>query len=554
MVQIPVTEHSYSFDAIQKDLADLAATVAPSGQITRSQIPTKTLGTGTIRVSGYTTPGDLGAGADYTSQGATSGSPMAIQDAVGTWYQLVITDRVHAGWFGALGAGGDYTTALQGAMAAANTAVVPCDIGGGNYKITAPINIVSGTLRGVGTWSGVGAVTYIHAATAGMTMMKLTGGAGRLQGVVLDGDIGNLGLTFASIGLFVDQNARYRVEDVDIYSCSKAGLALSTTQNSTFLKVYVNLCSYAIVLANGARNNSFFNCNTGNWNANYKITSTTYANTIAILFLINTGDADYNQPVTAGGNDRNNFFGGIYEGSGFALGFQNISNMGAGQNGVNCFFGDEFDALTILTVASSPQANMGTVVLHTNYFGWQDQVTPFSVGTTGNGRLTFQGEPAFSGGNTLQNRGITVDSNFSSLFVIDTDNYFNPATDIYGSGTWSAANKEFSLTGTNTNFFGLNPPLRNGIATNGGTLVGPLSAILTITLKTAASGILVYLNNSSARRLIATITVAGTSSIPIHIGGVDNPNDIFALQICNNSAGSTSTVFKGIQLRTASGV
>jgi len=524
--------------------------------ITRSQIPSQNISgsTNIVMISGYTTVGDAAEGDVYTSTGASSGSAGAIQDSTGAWFRLVIGTHVRAASFGAVGAGGDYTAALQAAMAAANTAKVPMVIGGGNFVLTSTLDIVSGTMIGAGTWSGTGGVTYIHAGTSGMIMVKMTGGAGRIKGVVLDGDVGNLGTTFAKIGLFLDQNARYRVDDVDIYSCSKAGLALSTTQNSTFVRVFVNLCGYAIVLANGARNNSFFNCNTGNWSVNYKITSPTYANTIAILFLINTGDSDYTTAVTAGGNDRNNFFGGIYEGSGFALGFQNISNMGAGQNGVNCFFGDEFDGLQIVTVASSPQANMGTVVMHTNYFGWQDQTTAFSVGTTGNGRITFNGEPAFSGGNTLQNRGITVDSNFSSLFVIDTDNYFNPATDIYGSGTWDATNKEFTLIGTNTNFFGLNPAIRGSIATNGGTLVGPLPAILQITLKTAASGILVYLNNSSARRLIATITVAGTSIIPIHIGGVDNPNDDFALQICNNSGGSTTTVFKGISLRTSAGV
>ena len=39
----------------------------------------------------------------YTSQGATSGGPMAIQDAGGTWYNLVLNGPVNPGWFGATG-------------------------------------------------------------------------------------------------------------------------------------------------------------------------------------------------------------------------------------------------------------------------------------------------------------------------------------------------------------------------------------------------------------------------------------------------------------------
>lgn len=73
--------------------------------LTRSQIPTVTLALNTLMVSGYAVAGDLGAGAIYTSVGASSGSVGAIQDAAGTWFRLVVGDGYNVGWFGAKGDG-----------------------------------------------------------------------------------------------------------------------------------------------------------------------------------------------------------------------------------------------------------------------------------------------------------------------------------------------------------------------------------------------------------------------------------------------------------------
>ena len=73
--------------------------------ITRAQIPTMTGLPTTFVVSGFSTTGDLGAGAVYSSQAAGPSSPMAIQNAVGTWYRLVINGPVNVGWFGVVGDG-----------------------------------------------------------------------------------------------------------------------------------------------------------------------------------------------------------------------------------------------------------------------------------------------------------------------------------------------------------------------------------------------------------------------------------------------------------------
>lgn len=69
--------------------------------LTRSQIPTSTLGTGTIILGGYRTLNDLGFGATYTTSGATSTGLMAVQAADGHWWNMVTTDHFSVGWFGA---------------------------------------------------------------------------------------------------------------------------------------------------------------------------------------------------------------------------------------------------------------------------------------------------------------------------------------------------------------------------------------------------------------------------------------------------------------------
>jgi hypothetical protein len=68
----------------------------------------------TFTVAGFSTPGDLGSDAVYTSQGATSTGPMAFQNN-GVWYQLVLHGRAKVGWWG-LPTGTDDTVNVQKAF------------------------------------------------------------------------------------------------------------------------------------------------------------------------------------------------------------------------------------------------------------------------------------------------------------------------------------------------------------------------------------------------------------------------------------------------------
>lgn len=136
----------YDMVASYINLQDLTATVSLT--ITRAQIPSVTMLVTTFMVSGYTTAGDLGAGAIYTSQGATGAGPGAIQDAASVWFNLVLSGPANVGWFGAVadgevGAGTDNSPFFTAALAASPSIYVPIGQTGG-YRLATPVDISDG--------------------------------------------------------------------------------------------------------------------------------------------------------------------------------------------------------------------------------------------------------------------------------------------------------------------------------------------------------------------------------------------------------------------------
>lgn len=110
----------------------LNTTVNISGwQLLATDIPSVEITVSTFTTIGYYAAGDIGTGATYTSNGAGSTGPGAVQDSAGTWFQLVINGSANVGWFGAKGDGiANDSTAIQAAIDWAHA-----QTGGGSVEI-----------------------------------------------------------------------------------------------------------------------------------------------------------------------------------------------------------------------------------------------------------------------------------------------------------------------------------------------------------------------------------------------------------------------------------
>jgi hypothetical protein len=113
---VPVSTNSPT-DFLCADKSWKSVGVLSGALILRAAIPSTTITKDTFITSGFLTDGDYGTGAFYTSVGATSGGPMAIQDASATWFNLVLNGTANTGWFGAKADGStDDSLTLQSAF------------------------------------------------------------------------------------------------------------------------------------------------------------------------------------------------------------------------------------------------------------------------------------------------------------------------------------------------------------------------------------------------------------------------------------------------------
>ncbi len=140
----------------------LGADVNQSMNITRSQITTSKVSSNAIVVAGTSSIGDVGAGAIYSNNGATSGSPNAIQDASGTWFGQVQNMDVYAGTIYA-------TTATITAIRAATATITTLTAGTATVTslgaTTATITTLNAATIIATTFSSSSTITSVNAAT-----------------------------------------------------------------------------------------------------------------------------------------------------------------------------------------------------------------------------------------------------------------------------------------------------------------------------------------------------------------------------------------------------
>ena len=175
-----------------------------------------------------------------------------------------------------------------------------------------------------------------------------------------------------------------------------------------------------------------------------------------------------------------------------------------------------------------------------------------TIGTAG--IVAFTGAPFFNGGNYLDNRGITVASNYASLFVIDSDKVFEPASYNGGSISINTTSKSVTVNGGGSSVGVAFSPIKIGNIVNNDSVnhVGKpagFNAILTYTITeiTGSNPVLIIQNMSGSpwRRTLAQVTTPGTYSIPIRFG--EHALDRMGVIISAN--GNTSCTVKGVSFK-----
>ncbi len=454
-------------------------------------------------------------------------------------------DVISVAEYGATGNGTtDDSLAIQNAINDAVTFRKSVFLPGGTYLINTRINLGSTTLTGEGTTVEGGTQrSLLKAGTAGMTML-LCGSKSQVRNIGLQGaNLANIGVKLSGV--------RISLSDIEVYRCRKTSYLLPSTQNSTLTNCYSAYSVTAFTLANGARNNNFYNCTSNNMVQYYNEAAmgVPYADTRLLYFVIDTADPDYGTSVTQNGNDRNNWFGGIHERAPTAIVFKNLSGYTDNEAVNTQFYGVEFSTSQILdtTGSSSP----GVLLLDSCSVGWSNEVA-FGAGTTG--FVNFQGCGYFTGGNSLDNRGITQASNYPARFVIDTDSVFKVSSYRGGSLITNTTARSVTINGGNATVGARFSPISHGNIANEeasrrvGRPIG-FNALLTYTVTEIIGSnpvlFILELDQTPNRRTIATATAPGTYSVPVRIG--QHVGDTFNVIVSANN--NTSCTVKGVSLR-----
>ena len=459
-----------------------------------------------------------------TSTGANkllvSGSTYRFTHYNGKWYESAAPSlHINVKDFGAVGDGvADDTAAVQAAItlgqsSATKTLFFP----NGIYSVTSMLNFGGMRVLGEGTqWQSVKG-TIIRAATDGMVLAKL-GSGGRLENLVLDGN--NLAWWVLMV-----EGSRPAIYSIETVRGKEYGTVMNSTQNGAFTNLNCRFNGTAgLVMANGVRNCNFYNY-TSSVEGGPTMT-TSVANSVCIRWLIdvtNPRGLGLTTAVTAVGNDRNSFFGGISETfnsqSLFVMDTQNPNNW-VGQNaGDNVFYSYELTGGN--QIISTDSTFNGVFHFHHPAWIWNGATV---AATSGNaGALMFYGNVYTSGGGNFSQHGVAQKTNMYRLLRIATNEFSQAVlnTDYFLEGggstvTFNATTKTFTVASPGNGVQGLGLYLR-GMSNNAAqNTLATIKPILRITFTVAnivggAGQISVYADLSSGafRRLIQNVA-AGT--------------------------------------------
>jgi len=396
-------------------------------------------GINAIHTAGYSSAGDNG-GALYNRVSSQPSFPGYFQSADGSYWQIA-SDILAPEMFGAVNPALDSYPAIANLVLTATALnIFDVQLRSRIYLLSATVDLLNIRVRGAGVqWQSTppNQATIIRAATANMLMIK----NGVMSDIVIDGN------GIALWGWLIGGLPRQPSNTVEVINCTEYGVVLNQLQNSVFYNLNPRLNKYNLVLANGARNNNFYNftssCEGGMIGA--------HVDQRCILFLIDTSNPHgfgLSTNVTELGNDRNSWFGGISEniagGSGqYMVETQNrFGFVGITADQVN-FFSYEFDGISIFLFDSTWT---GTISCYNCAFGMSADA-PFSSGAYGT--INFFGTQYFSGNNSLPCFGVSSANNFETTLTYHLIEYVKPPYSLSGNlGTvsFNERTRSFSVT------------------------------------------------------------------------------------------------------------
>jgi hypothetical protein len=452
-----------------------------------------------------------------------------------------LKDIVSVKDFGAAGDGvTDDTAAIQAASLYCNTTntkelLIPKGI----YLISATIDFGAIRVKGEGLYWQGNYATELRANTANILVCK---NGAKFSNLVINGN----GLAYWG---WLATQTRGGCDSIEVVRCTEYGVILGGAQNGAYFNLNCRFNKYGLVLANGARNNNFYNFTSSvESGPNYDNATTAMR---CILYLIDTSNPrgfGLTTSVTTGGNDRNNFFGGISEtftnASTYVIETQNPSNYtaNAAGGGTTTFYSYEFDSGNSVLLTDS--TFYGNFNFHNIYAGWKDDSTAFSSGS--GGTVNFYDGVSFSGGASLSQRGITQTTNLYAEMYIKTNQTtgaLNVDYALEGGGstvTFSAPTKTYSVS-SGSAVQGVQFILKGtgGSTTVAGATLRTLKPTLQINYNISnivgGSQISVYapLNASPFRRLIGNVS-AGAGQLFYKCQGDENGGASFALNGCTS--------------------